>query len=192
MGHLLQLLGHVSAKEMHRHTKESREKGKSSFAYAWVLDEGAEERARGVTMSVAVAHFETQSKQVVLLDAPGHRDFVPAMISGAAQADAAVLVVDAAPGALAAGMEGRGPGDVGQTREHAQLARSLGVEQLLVAVNKMDVVGYEQGEFEAVRAALGPPLRVWGFRDAAVRWLPLSGLEGQNLTEPASDPRLGW
>eukprot|EP00271_Cylindrocystis_brebissonii_P005768 TRINITY_DN18028_c0_g1_i1.p1 TRINITY_DN18028_c0_g1~~TRINITY_DN18028_c0_g1_i1.p1 ORF type:complete len:662 (-),score=107.99 TRINITY_DN18028_c0_g1_i1:50-2035(-) len=190
MGHLLHRLGNVSNKEMHKNTKESKEKGKGSFAFAWVLDESAEERARGVTMSVAVAHFKTPRLQVVLLDAPGHQDFVPKMIAGAAQADAAVLVIDAAPGALLSGLEGaRGSHGGGQTREHAQLVRSLGVEDLIVAVNKMDIVDYAEEEYEEIKGVLAPFLKQCGFRDGKVTWVPLSGLDGQNLAEGPTDPR---
>eukprot|EP00897_Mesotaenium_endlicherianum_P009484 jgi/Mesen1/8564/ME000493S07920 len=169
--------------------------GKASFAYAWVLDEGADERARGVTMSVAVAHFETAKRRIVLLDAPGHRDFVPSMISGASQADAAILVIDATPGAFEDGMDGQQGGGAGgagsgQTREHAQLARSLGVEQLLVAVNKLDSVDYSQDVFESIRGQLAPFLRVCGFRDAGIQWLPISGLDGQNLSRKPTAPKL--
>lgn len=189
MGRVLHALGQVSQKEMHRNEKQSKEQGKGSFAYAWVLDEGSEERARGVTMTVAVAHFETPHRRVVLLDAPGHKDFVPNMISGASQADAAVLVVDATPGGFEAGMEGQG-GQGGQTKEHAQLARSLGVEQLIVAVNKMDAIGFDEERFAEIQAGLAPFLRQCGFKDSAVRWLPVSGLAGENLTEPPTAKEL--
>ncbi|KAL2611553.1 hypothetical protein R1flu_023245 [Riccia fluitans] len=185
MGHILHLLGRVSQKEMHKNERESKQKGKGSFAYAWVLDEGSEERARGVTMTVAVAHFETPKLRVVLLDAPGHKDFVPNMISGAAQADAAVLVVDASLGAFEAGLEGEGQGS-GQTREHAQLVRSLGVEQLIVAVNKMDAVNYSQKRYDFIKASLHSFLRQCGFKESAVSWIPVSAIDGENLIAPPS------
>lgn len=190
MGHLLHRLGNVSKKEMHRNEKEAKEKGKGSFAFAWVLDEGAEERARGVTMSVAMTHLETQRFHVVLLDAPGHRDFVPSLISGASQADAAILAIDATPGAFEAGMEGEKGRGGGQTREHAQLARSLGVEQLIVAINKMDVVDYSEAVYNLIKKELGPFLKHCGFRDSKVMWLPVSGLEGQNLMEASTNENL--
>ncbi|CAI5499165.1 unnamed protein product [Closterium sp. Naga37s-1] len=192
MGHLLHKLGRVSNKEMHRVQRDAANQGKGSFAFAWVLDESSEERARGVTMSVAMSRFETPKLNVVLLDAPGHRDFVPSMIAGTAQADAALLVIDATPGAFEAGMGGgQGGEDVGQSKEHAQIARSLGVEQLCVVVNKMDAAGFEQGEFERIRGVLGPFLtRQCGFREGGVRWVPLSGLQGENLDSPPTDDRL--
>ncbi|CAI7849414.1 unnamed protein product, partial [Closterium sp. NIES-54] len=107
-------------------------------------------------------------------------------------ADAALLVIDATPGAFEAGMGGgQGGEDVGQSKEHAQIARSLGVEQLCVVVNKMDSAGFERGEFERIRGVLGPFLtRQCGFREGGVRWVPLSGLQGENLDSAPTDDRL--
>ena len=161
--------------------------GKGSFAYAWALDESAEERERGVTMTVAVAFFDTQKYHVVVLDSPGHKDFVPNMISGATQADAAVLVVDASVGSFEAGMEGNGGG---QTKEHSQLIRSFGVEQIIVAVNKMDVVSYSQERFDFIKTQLSPFLRSCGFKESSVTWIPLSAIENQNLVTAASNIHL--
>ncbi|KAG0597182.1 hypothetical protein M758_UG318500 [Ceratodon purpureus] len=189
MGRLLHLLGRVTQKEMHKNEKESKQQGKGSFAYAFVLDEGVEERARGVTMTVAIAHFETSKLRVVLLDAPGHKDFVPNMISGAFQADAAVLVVDSSSGAFEAGLEGEGHGR-GQTREHAQLVRSLGVEQLIVAVNKLDAVDFSKERFDVIKSTLQPFLKQCGFRDGSVQWVPVSAADGQNLTCTTTEPSL--
>ncbi|KAJ7527947.1 hypothetical protein O6H91_16G077400 [Diphasiastrum complanatum] len=189
MGRILHLLGRISQKEMHKHRKEANEMGKGSFAYAWALDEGSEERARGVTMTVAMKHFETKKFKVVLLDAPGHKDFIPNMISGAAQADAAVLVVDASTGAFEAGFEGQGQVG-GQTREHAQLVKSLGVNQLVVAVNKMDAVNYSKSRFNQIKGSLAPFLKQCGFKDTAILWVPVSGIEAQNLVTGPSETQL--
>jgi elongation factor 1 alpha-like protein len=154
------------------------------------MDESTEERERGVTMTVAVAYLETKKYRVVLLDSPGHKDFVPNMISGATQADAAILVVDASTGSFEAGMHGEGGKSVGQTKEHAQLIRSFGVEQLVVAVNKMDAVGYSKERFDYIKLQLGNFLRSCNFKNSAITWIPLSVVENQNLIKPTSDARL--
>ncbi|KAF0892249.1 hypothetical protein E2562_014834 [Oryza meyeriana var. granulata] len=189
-GRLLHLLGRISKKDMHKNEKEAKEKGKGSFAYAWAMDESSEERERGVTMTVAVAYLETKKYRVVLLDSPGHKDFVPNMISGATQADAAILVVDACTGSFEAGMDGEGGKSVGQTKEHAQLIRSFGVEQLIVAVNKMDAIGYSKERFEFIKVQLGSFLRSCNFKDSSVIWIPLSAVGNQNLIKIPSDVRL--
>ncbi|XP_039044311.1 HBS1-like protein isoform X2 [Hibiscus syriacus] len=187
-GRLLHLLGRISQKDMQKYEKESKLQGKGSFAYAWALDESAEERERGITMTVAVAYFDSKIYHVVVLDSPGHKDFVPNMITGATQADAAILVIDASIGSFEAGMDGT----KGQTREHAQLIRSFGVDQLIVAVNKMDVVDYSKDRFDLIILQLGTFLRSCGFKDSSVSWIPLSAAKNQNLVSAPSDFRLSW
>ncbi|KAH7297987.1 hypothetical protein KP509_25G022100 [Ceratopteris richardii] len=191
MGRLLHILGQVSKKEMHKYEREAKQSGKGSFSYAWVLDESSEERARGITMTVAVAQFETPKFHIVVLDSPGHKDFVPNMISGASQADAAVLVIDACTGAFEAGMEGEGQG-VGQTKEHTQLVRSFGVEQLVVAVNKMDAVEYSEDRFNAIKTSLRPFLKHCGFKESGIRWIPLSAMENENLVTQPVNGQMLW
>lgn len=185
MGHLLYLLGQVNKRQMHKYETESKKQGKASFAYAWVLDETGEERERGITMDVGLTRFETEHRIVTLLDAPGHKDFIPNMISGTAQADVAILVVDATRGEFETGFESGG-----QTREHAILARSLGVMQLAVAVNKMDTVDWSKERFDEIVGKLKAFLKKTGFKDSDVEYIPCSGLGGENLVKKAENPLL--
>lgn len=185
MGHVLYQLGEVSQRLMHKYEQESRKVGKGSFAFAWVLDETEEERARGVTIDIGQTKFETQKKLVTLLDAPGHKDFIPNMITGTAQADVAILVVNATKGEFETGFESGG-----QTREHAILARSLGVAQLIVAVNKMDTVDWSASRYDDITKKLGQFLKQVGFKESDMSFIPCSGLSGVNLTGKVTDPKL--
>jgi len=186
MGHLLYKLGNVSKRAMHKNEVDSKKSGKGSFAFAWVLDETEEERTRGITMDVAMTMFETKTKLVMLMDAPGHRDFIPNMLQGTAQADVAILVVDSRVGEFEAGFEAGG-----QTREHAILARSLGVGQLVVAVNKMDSIDWNKERYDNIVIKLKTFLtKQAGFRECDVFYIPCSGLSGENLVEGASESQL--
>ncbi|EDV96752.1 HBS1-like protein [Drosophila grimshawi] len=185
MGHMLYDTGNVSQRVMHKHEQESKKLGKQSFMYAWVLDETGEERARGITMDVGQSRIETKSKIVTLLDAPGHKDFIPNMISGATQADVALLVVDATRGEFESGFELGG-----QTREHAILVRSLGVNQLGVVINKLDTVGWSQERFKEIVHKLKSFLKQAGFKESDVSFTPCSGLTGENLAKAAQEPSL--
>ncbi|CUT99327.1 eukaryotic release factor 3 erfs [Echinococcus multilocularis] len=182
MGNVLCQLGHVSEKQLAKYQWEAQKIGKASFAYAWVLDQTSEERSRGITMDIAQIAFETHSKRVVLLDAPGHRDFVPQVIGGAAQADVALLVVNATSGEFETGMQLSG----GQTQEHARLVRLLGVSRLIVAVNKMDTVSWSQSRFEEIRTVMMRMLKTINQPD--VVFCPVSGLYGINLLHSSDTP----
>ncbi|CAK1548642.1 unnamed protein product [Leptosia nina] len=185
MGHLLCELGEVSKRTLHKYEQESKKIGKQSFMYAWVLDETGEERVRGITMDIGRAQFETKTKKVIILDAPGHADFIPNMITGAGQADVALLVVDATRGEFESGFDLGG-----QTREHALLVRSLGVNQLAVAVNKLDTTNWSQERFNEIVKKLKVFLKQAGFKDSDVTFVPCSGLTGENLVKPPSEPEL--
>ena len=186
MGHLLYLKGHVSERQMKQLKHQSEQSGKSSFAYAWLLDAHESERARGVTVDVAVEQFETDHRIIALLDAPGHRDFIPNMIAGAAQADVAILVVDVTPSGFADGFV-----DGGQTKEHAILLRSMGISELIVAVNKMDLIKYDHGQYCVVVEEMSIFLKQSGFKDMGIHFIPVSGFLGVNLLS-RNDTLLSW
>lgn len=179
MGHLLYDMDNVPQRTLHKYEQESKKLGKQSFMYAWILDETEEERSRGITMDVGASHFETDNKMVTILDAPGHRDFIPNMITGATQADVALLVVDATVGEFETGFELGG-----QTREHALLVRSLGVSQLCVVVNKLDTANWSKERFDEIVNKLRVFLKSAGFKEADVSYVPCSGLTGENLVKP--------
>ncbi|KAF7191396.1 Elongation factor 1-alpha, partial [Pseudocercospora fuligena] len=177
MGRLLLDTGAVAQRDIDKYKKQATEMGKASFALAWVMDTGSEERARGVTVDIAQHHFSTDSVDFTILDAPGHRDFVPNMIGGASMAELAVLVVDA--NQLESGMKG-------QTREHILLAHAVGLRRIVVAVNKLDATtpAWSEGAFRNVRDEVLKLLATTGFSRDNVAVIPCSGLSGENVVSP--------
>ncbi len=183
LGNLLFKAKVVNQRTIHKFTRESAQIGKGSFALAWVTDGSASEREHGVTIDIAEKTLETPSKILTVLDAPGHKDFIPNMISGATFADVAVLVIPASPGEYEKAV---GPG--AQTKEHAILLKALGVNQILVAVNKMDMtqpVAWSQQRFHAVRHEVTLLLESLQFKRDNIRFVPCSGLSGGNLVAPS-------
>ena len=178
MGRLLYDLKAVDQRTIDRYRKEAEKIGKSSFALAWVLDQGTEERNRGVTIDIAMNKFETKGTSFTILDAPGHRDFIPNMIAGASQADFAVLVVDASTGSFESGLRG-------QTKEHALLVRSMGLQRIIVVVNKMDAVHWSKERFEEIQQQTLAFLTMAGFQTKNISFVPCSGLTGDNLVSRA-------
>src|SRR5512137_2376166 len=146
VGRILLDTGQFPAHMVEKFKEEAKAKGKESFALAWIFDQLKEERERGVTIDVAHKRFDTDKYYITIIDAPGHRDFVKNMITGTSQADGAILVVSAKRGEFEAGI-----GAGGQTREHAFLAFTLGVKQLVVAVNKMDDTNWSEERFTEIK-----------------------------------------
>ena len=185
MGRLLFDLKAIDQRTMDKYKREAENIGKGSFAFAWVLDQGSEERARGVTIDIATNNFETEETKFTILDAPGHRDFVPNMIAGASQADFAVLVIDASIGNFESGLKG-------QTKEHALLVRSIGVQRIIVAVNKMDAVNWSQDRFAEIQQQMSGFLTTAGFQPKNLAVVPCSGLHGDNILRKSKDPKASW
>jgi elongation factor 1 alpha-like protein len=185
MGRLLFDFKAIDERDMEEYKKEADKAGKGSFAFAWILDQGTEERARGVTMDIAAHNFETERTAFTILDAPGHRDFVPSMIGGASEADFAVLVIDASEGEFEAGLQG-------QTKEHALLVRSMGVSRIILAVNKMDRMNWSWERFQEIQQQMLAFLTTAGFKEENISIVPCSGLEGDNILKRITSPQASW
>lgn len=179
-GHLIYKLGGIDPRVIEKYEKEAKEMGKGSFKYAWVLDNLKAERERGITIDISLWKFETAHKDFTVIDAPGHRDFIKNMITGTSQADVAMLVIDSTTGGFEAGFS-----KDGQTREHATLARTLGVQQMIVLVNKMDdkTVMFAQARYEEIKGELAEFLKAVGYNVEKVPFLPISGWNGDNMLE---------
>ncbi|KAK6123137.1 hypothetical protein DH2020_043133 [Rehmannia glutinosa] len=186
-GRLLHLLGQISQKVMHKYEKEAKQQGKDLLLMHghWMK---VRRKGKGYNYECGSCFFHFKKISCCAARLPGHRDFVPNMISGATQADAAIIVIDASMGSFEAGIDAVG----GQTREHAQLVRSFGVDQIIVVVNKMDVVEYSKERFDEVKQKLGTFLRSCGFKVSSILWIPASAMENQNLVANPSDARLSW
>jgi len=180
VGHILYRLGFVDQKTIQMIEEEAKKKGKESFKFAWLLDKLKEERERGVTIALTYMRFETKKYFFTIIDAPGHRDFIKNMITGASQADAAVLVVSARKGEFEAGMSPEG-----QTREHAILAKTMGINQMIVAVNKMDATEppWSKERYEQIKEVLGKFLKSLGYDISKIPFIPVSAWTGDNLIE---------
>ena len=186
MGHFLMDLGVVDERTIAAHATESEKTGKGdTFKYAWVMDNIKDERERGITIDLAFQKFETPKYFFTLIDAPGHRDFIKNMITGASEADAAVLVLSAKEGetdtAIAAG---------GQAREHAFLLKTLGVNQLIVAINKMDDNSYSEAAYKAACEKGEKLIKSVGYKVDQVPFIPVSGWKGDNLVKRSEN--MGW
>jgi len=158
--------------------------GKGSFKYAWVLDKLKAERERGITIDIALWKFETAKSVFTIIDAPGHRDFIKNMITGTSQADVAILIIDSSQGGFEAGIS-----KDGQTREHALLAFTMGVKQMVVAMNKMDdkSVNYDQTRFNEIKREVSDYLKKIGYNPDKIPFIPISGWNGDNMIEKSEN-----
>merc|ERR1712018_746718 len=183
-GHMIYKCGGIDKRTIEKFEKEAQELGKGSFKYAWVLDKLKAERERGITIDIALWKFETKNFYVTIIDAPGHRDFIKNMITGTSQADCAVLIVAAGVGEFEAGISKNG-----QTREHALLAFTLGVKQLIVGVNKMDSTEppYSKDRFEEIVKEVSNYVKKIGYNPKGVSFVPISGWHGDNMIEASTN-----
>jgi elongation factor 1-alpha len=179
-GHLIYKCGGIDERAIQKFEKEAQEMGKGTFKYAWVLDKLKAERERGITIDIALWKFESAARIFTIIDAPGHRDFIKNMITGTSQADAAILMIAAGTGEFEAGFS-----KDGQTREHALLAQTMGVKEMIVAINKMDdpSVNYGEGRFMEIKAELTTYLKKVGYNPAKINFIPISGWHGDNMIE---------
>ena len=171
VGRILYETGAITEQVLNKLKDEAKKLGKDTFEFAYVMDSLKEERERGVTIDIAHKEFETDKYHCTIIDAPGHRDFVKNMITGASQADAAVLVVSVKDGIQP------------QTKEHAFLAKVLGINQIAVNLNKMDAVGYKEEEYKKVKDQAAELLKGIGYKVDDIIFLPCSGYAGDNITK---------
>jgi elongation factor 1-alpha len=184
-GHLIYKCGGIDERTIEKFEKEAKQLGKESFKYAWVLDKLKAERERGITIDIALWKFESQKYTFTIIDAPGHRDFIKNMITGTSQADVAILVVSSGIGEFEAGI-----GKDGQTREHALLAYTMGIKQVIVAINKMDSHNYTEERFTDIKKEVIDYLRKIGFQEKNINVVAYSGFMGDNLIERSS--KMPW
>ena len=183
-GHLIYKCGGIDERTIAKFEKEAAELGKASFKYAWVLDKLKAERERGITIDIALWKFSSEKRIFTIIDAPGHRDFIKNMITGTSQADAAILMIASDVGGFEAGFS-----KDGQTREHALLAQTMGVKQMIVAINKMDdsSVKYNQKRYDEIKSELTTYLKKVGYKTDNMPFIPISGWEGDNMLEASTN-----
>lgn len=180
VGRMLYDLKIVDSKTMHRLTRESETIGKASFSLAWIMDQTDEERSRGVTVDICQTQFETPTSKFTAIDSPGHKDYVPQMINGVTQADIAVVIIDAA--SFESGFSNNG-----QTREHLMIAKSLGIERCVIAVNKMDAIQWDQEKFKFIQDQLTEYLvEELAYDVANLTFIPTSGYDGDNVVNKST------
>jgi len=191
-GHLMFELGGINERDLEKLKKEAEAQGKASFAFAFFMDKSKDERARGVTIACTTKEFFTDRYHYTIIDAPGHRDFIKNMISGASQADVALLMVPANRGGFETSIQkgNHKKGEVqGQTRQHARLLHLLGVEQIICGINKMDdkSVGYKEERFKEISSEVKKMLTKIGFKTKKIPFIPMSGWQGDNLAKKSTN-----
>jgi len=186
-GHLIYKCGGIDKRTIEKFEKEANEMGKGSFKYAWVLDKLKAERERGITIDIALWKFESEKSVFTIIDAPGHRDFIKNMITGTSQADCAVLMIASPTGEFESGWSKEG-----QTREHALLAFTMGVKQMIVCCNKMDAKGadYSESRFLEIKTEVASYLKQVGYKVETVPFIPISGWVGDNMVD--SSDKMPW
>lgn len=177
VGRLMYDSGNIDEQQMRKLKDKAKELGKPGFEFAYVMDNLKEEQERGLTIDLAHKRFDTDKYYFTIIDAPGHRDFVKNMITGASQADAAVLVVSANPG----------DGVQQQTQEHVFLARTLGVGQLIVEINKMDMAKFEEKRFNEVREEVTKLLKIVGYKTDDIQFVPTAAYPGDNIVKQSEN-----
>jgi len=187
VGHMLMKLGAIDEKTIKEVEEAAKKVGKESEKYAWFLDKLKEERERGVTIALTFMRFETPKYYWTIIDAPGHRDFIKNMITGTSQADVALMVVSAKTGEFEAGMSREG-----QTREHIVLARTMGIDQMVVAITKMDITDppWSEARYKQVVDTLKKFMTPLGYRVNNIPFVPVSGWTGDNIMEKS--PNMTW
>jgi elongation factor 1-alpha len=178
VGQLLFQSGAVSEQEMKKLKQEAEKHGKAGFEFAYVMDKIREERERGVTIDLSYKKIMSEKYQITIIDAPGHKDFVKNMITGASQADSAFLVIDANKGIEP------------QTQEHLWLLRTMGVQNVCVAVNKMDSAGYDEGKYNKVKEDASALLKTVGYNVEKISFVACSGLKGDNIVKKSEN--MAW
>lgn len=183
-GHLIYKCGGIDKRTIEKFEKEAEEMGKASFKYAWVLDKLKAERERGITIDIALWKFESEASVFTIIDAPGHRDFIKNMITGTSQADVAILMIASPGGEFEAGWSKEG-----QTREHALLAFTMGVKQMICCCNKMDAKGaeYKEERYNEIKNEVSAYLKQVGYKVETVPFIPISGWVGDNMLEPSTN-----
>ena len=187
-GNILVMTGSVNELEMKKFQQEAKDKDRDSWFLAYIMDLNEEEREKGKTVEVGRATFQTDKKRFTILDCPGHEKYLPNMLAGAAQADVASLVISAKPGEFESGFEKNG-----QTKEHAMLAKALGVQRLVIVVNKMDIVNWDKERFDHIKNRLGTFLMEnCGYEDKDIFWTIISGLHGLNMDKRIDQKVAPW